>query len=250
MPNPPPDPNSFLDILRAERRDLLNRLRQTRFSTKPGYSQTQIIPFSSYSPWLDDTDFAAVHESISDCTLVDIYRCYELFALARQIHSVPGDLVEVGVWRGGTAVILAAAAREKPIHLFDTFTGVAKADHAYDTLYAGGEHGDADRATVEALFRRMGFECRIHRGVFPDDTLASLPPRVALAHVDVDTYASAKESFTAIWPVVSAGGVMIFDDCGFFGCEGVTQVVNELRTTLDDALFVHNLNGHALLVKK
>ena len=34
----------FLDSLRSERRDLLNRLRQTRFSTlKAGYPQAQIV---------------------------------------------------------------------------------------------------------------------------------------------------------------------------------------------------------------
>src|SRR5437667_12376870 len=109
-----PDLESFLDILRSERRDLLNRLRQTHFSTlKAGYSQTQIIPYSSYSPWLDDEGFAALFERVKDYTLVDIYRCYELYVLARQMKSINGDIVEVGVWRGGSAALLAGAAAEK-----------------------------------------------------------------------------------------------------------------------------------------
>ena len=43
---------------------------------------------------------------------------------------------------------------------------------------------------------------------------------------------------------------MIFDDYGFFGCEGVTQAVHEIMAAATDALLVHNLNGHALLFKR
>src|SRR5208283_2573643 len=96
MSGPVPSSQSFLDTLRSERRDLLNRLRQTRFSTlKEGYSQTQIIPYASYSPWLDDKIFLSLFSEVKDCTLVDIYRCHELYVLARQMRSVQGGIVEV-----------------------------------------------------------------------------------------------------------------------------------------------------------
>lgn len=241
---------SFLETLRSERRDLLNRLRQTRFSTlKPGFSQSQIVPFATYSPWLDDAAFAAVYERIRDATLVDVYRCYELHALAVQMRRVPGDMVEVGVWRGGTAALLASAAPEKTLHLFDTFAGVAKADHDRDTLYAGGEHADTDPGVVTRLFAGLGLAATIRVGLFPDDTARFLPERIALAHIDVDTYGSARESFAAIWPRVPPNGIVVFDDYGFFGCEGVTQAVNEIRTEVAEALFVYNANGHGLVIK-
>ncbi|MFC4274310.1 TylF/MycF/NovP-related O-methyltransferase [Achromobacter aloeverae] len=240
----------FLDVLRSERRDLLARLRATRFPVvKPGYSQAQVVPHATYAPWLDDAPFMKVYEVISANTLVDIYRCYELTTLARQVASLPGDLVEVGVWRGGTAALLAHAVPEKNIALFDTFSGVAKADAAYDTLYKGGEHADTDRDIVTRLFDELGLRCAIHAGMFPDDTLDGLPGRISLAHIDVDTYLSAKESFDVIWPRVVQGGMVVFDDYGFWGCEGVTQFVNEDCSGLADGVLIHNLNGHAVAIK-
>jgi O-methyltransferase len=251
MPISEPSSDSFLGILRAERRDLLDRLRQTRFSTlKEGYTQAQIIPYASYSPWLDDEPFLALYQHVKDCTLVDIYRCYELYLLARQMRSVQGDIVEIGVWRGGTAALMAAAARDKPIHLFDTFTGVAKADKNYDTLYSGGEHADTERNLVDRLFESMDLRCTVSVGIFPEDTGSALPASICLAHIDVDTYASARDAFLAIWPSVRVNGVVVFDDYGFFGCEGVAQVVNEINTNINDALFVYNVNGHALMIKQ
>jgi O-methyltransferase len=250
MSEPILDSQSYLDILRSERRDVLNRLRQTQFSTlKEGYTQTQIIPYASYSPWRDDKTFLSLFTEVKDCTLVDIYRCHELYALARQMRSSQGAFVEVGVWRGGTGALMAGAAPEKVVHLFDTFTGVTKANSAHDTLYAGGEHADTDPKTVEGLFHRLGLRCKANVGVFPEDTLHNLPATVSLAHIDVDTYASTKDSFFAIWPVVQACGVMVFDDYGFFGCEGVAEAVNEIKANISDAVFVHNLNGHAILIK-
>jgi len=236
--------------LRSERRDMLARLRATRFPVvKPGYSQAQIVSHATYAPWLDDAAFIQAYEAVKANTLVDIYRCHELTTLARQVVRLPGDLVEVGVWRGGTAALLAQAAPEKTIALFDTFNGVAKADATYDTLYKGGEHADTDRDIVASLFERLGLRCSINVGMFPDDTVDRLPAQVSLAHIDVDTYRSAKESFEVIWPRVVQGGMVVFDDYGFWGCEGVTQFVNESCATLADGVLIHNLNGHAVVIK-
>lgn len=45
------------------------------------------------------------------------------------------------------------------------------------------------------------------------------------------------------------GARIVFDDYGFSACEGVTRLVNQLRTDLQDFPFVHNLNAHAILVR-
>jgi O-methyltransferase len=243
--------DDFLSILRDERRDLLNRLRQTRFTQlKPGFSYGQVVPFASYQPWQDDQRFLELYEIVRSHTLVDVYRCYDLYLCASQAAEIDGSLVEVGVWKGGTGALIAACFGNAPVHLFDTFAGVAKADAEKDTMYGGGEHKDTSQEIVEALFERVGVAPNFHVGIFPDDTLSGLPERVALAHIDVDVYASAKGSFETIWPRVQPGGFVIFDDYGFFGCEGVAQAVNELRQSLRDAIFVHNLNGHGTFIKR
>ncbi|WP_226377178.1 MULTISPECIES: TylF/MycF/NovP-related O-methyltransferase [Burkholderia] len=242
---------NFLNVLRAERRDLLERMRQTRFETlKDGYSHAQIIPFATYAPWLDDAGFADVYALAKSSTLVDVYRCYELYRLAQQCARLAGEAIEIGVWRGGTAAVIARALPEKTLHLFDTFSGVAKCDAEYDTLYSGGEHSDADEHSVVRLLETIGANCRIHRGIFPDDTLAAMPDRVCFAHIDVDSYRSVLDSFNALWPRVESRGIVVFDDYGTFGCEGATLAVNEIVASHRDGLFVHNLNGHALFIKQ
>jgi O-methyltransferase len=216
-------------------------------SAPPGSEYAEVRPFATYSPWRADQEFRAVYDLIRSSTLVDEYRCYELWQLAKQMEQLPGSLIEIGVWKGGTGCLLASAAR-KPVLLCDTFCGVVKAS-SLDTYYKGGEHSDATEEEVKNLSRQLGVsdQIKILCGIFPEDTGQFVNESLALCHIDVDTYASARDAFGKIWPLMVRGGVVIFDDYGFGGCEGVTRFVNGIPSA--NHLLIHNLNGHAILVR-
>jgi O-methyltransferase len=61
-------------------------------------------------------------------------------------------------------------------------------------------------------------------------------------------YESAKQVTEWVWPRLASGGVIVYDDYGFPTCEGVTNLVNE-HLQGRGALTLHNLNGHAVVVK-
>lgn len=245
-----PIQQDYLSILKDERKRLINVLRGTRFSRlDPAVSHRQIIPYATYAPWDDDKEFGEVYKIISGYSLVDIYRCYELWNLAKQFKTKVGDILEVGVWRGGTAGILAAGNKngQGNVFLADTFCGVPKAGEL-DTLYKGGEHADTSKEMVIEVLKKLhvlNYELLI--GIFPDDFKDFSSTSIKLCHIDVDTFLSAKGVLEFIWPKLINGGVVVFDDYGFFGCEGVTKFVNQL--TLNDSIFVYNLNGHGILIK-
>jgi O-methyltransferase len=44
------------------------------------------------------------------------------------------------------------------------------------------------------------------------------------------------------------GGLVVYDDYGFPRCDGITRHVDEQRT-LADRVVIHNLNGHAVVLK-
>jgi O-methyltransferase len=218
----------------------------------PDISHHRVLPHATYSPWLLDEGFQTVYQRIKNHTLVDIYRCYELWTLGQQFSLVPGNILEVGVWRGGTGALLASAVKanpEKHVYLADTFSGVVKAG-SDDTTYVGGEHADTSPGLVSDLLNGMGLtNFSLLQGIFPEQTADGFKGRLALLHCDVDVYSSAKGVVEWGIPLLCQGGAIVFDDYGFSGCEGVTRLVNELR--LDTRfLFIHNLNGHAILIMK
>lgn len=242
--------------LRADRR-LERGLR--RFARLQGpqtrYSHELIVPMTStYSPWHDDMAFREVYDAIALHTFVDQYKCYELWEQLGQLSHVPGGVLEVGVWRGGTGSLIARAARhhglDAAVVLCDTFAGVAKAG-ADDPWYKGGEHQDTSPTVVEDLARRLGVQVEILEGVFPEDTGVRIEHRTfRMVHIDVDVYESARSVLAWAWPRLSVGGVVVWDDYGAFECEGVATLGRELfAAKMPAGRLVHNLNGHLMLFK-
>jgi O-methyltransferase len=211
-------------------------------------------PISTYAPWQSDREFRQVYRSVRRNTLVDVWRLYELWSLVSELTDIPGAVLEVGVWRGGSGSLMAARAAAlqiaDPVYLCDTWEGVVKTGPV-DTYYRDGKHDDTSRQTVETLLRRLGLtNVQLLEGIFPDDTGASIADTtLRLCHIDVDVYQSARDVFDWAWPRLSRGGVAIFDDYGFPACPGVTRFVDEQRGR-SGRLVLHNLNGHGIVIKR
>lgn len=209
-----------------------------------------VLTSATYSPWLSDNDFQAIYEKIKKYTLVDIYRCYELWALAKQTANIDGDILEVGVWRGGTGAILAEAVKGtcKNVFLADTFCGVVKAG-SNDPNYKGGEHDNTSIEIVNKLINKCDLNNTfLLKGIFPEDTSSNVKGRISLLHIDVDVYQSSKDIVEWCLPRLAIGGFIVFDDYGFPSCEGVTTYCEELRKD-STFRFIHNINGHAIFIK-
>lgn len=231
----------------------LHLVRGARVASAPSFSHSVVIPVATYSPWLDDNIFQTAYKIIERNTLVDLYRCHELWSLVDQVASVEGDILEVGVWRGGTGALMAARAQmqgqPKKVFLCDTFAGVVKAG-GEDSSYEGGEHADTSVEVVETLLGKVGVSnAVILTGMFPEDTGHVVAEnKFSLCHIDVDVYQSAKDVLDWVWPRLSVGGIVVYDDYGFPTCDGITRFVNEAGRK-PGSVTIHNLNGHAITVK-
>lgn len=159
----------------------------------------------------------------------------------------------MGVWRGASGCLLAYRFQqdipEANVFLADTFAGVVKAG-PIDGGYVDGAHADSKQEDVVNLARKLGVNIELLIGVFPDETGDAISKRCfRFCHIDVDIYQSAKDILEWVWPRLVVGGIVVFDDYGFTYCPGITRLVNELAYE-SDRLFIHNLNGHAIFVKK
>jgi O-methyltransferase len=221
--------------------------------TREGSSYEAINPQANYAPWNKDKLFLQTYRAIKSNTFVDKYRCYELWTLVEQAKKLDGALIEVGVWRGGTGALIAKKASlcgiNDRVYLCDTFRGVVKASER-DSTYKGSEHADTSRQTVEKLVAALELDnVKILEGIFPDQTAQLIEEkRFRLCHIDVDVYDSAKDIVDWVWDKMVIGGIVIYDDYGFEGCDGIAKYVEE-QIPNTDRLVIHNLNGHALIVK-
>jgi len=244
--------NSLRKIYRLKNLNL--EIRPFRNSGSSKFSEI-LLPNCNYAPWKKDDHFLRIYNIIRNYTLVDIYRNYELWDIVGQLAtSIEGNLIEIGVWRGGTAGVMASKLKEvnsdKKIYLADTFTGVVKASES-DTKYVGGEHSDTSEKIVDNLLSNTlglrNFE--ILKGIFPEDSSHLIEDqKFCFCHIDVDVYLSCKDIMEWIWPKLSIGGVVVYDDYGFTDTDGVIKFVEEEKLK-KDRLITYNLNGHAVMIK-
>jgi O-methyltransferase len=122
---------------------------------------------------------------------------------------------------------------------------------AKDSVYKGGEHAETSRQAVEELIlKRMNLDnVEILEGIFPDQTGHLVEGmQFRFCHIDVDVYQSAKDIVDWIWDKIVPGGIIVYDDYGFNGCDGITKYVED-QMKCKDRLVIHNLNGHAIILK-
>jgi len=145
----------------------------------------------------------------------------------------PGAIVEVGVYKGGSAARLWHVAREqgREIFLYDTFTGHPHTDPSIDDHPLGRF---ADAVDPNALREALP-GAHVIVGTFPD-SLVEMPP-IAFVHADADLYQVTLDICSTLPWLMVPGGVMIFDDYAHGDCRGCKKAVDECfpdRTLLRD----------------
>jgi hypothetical protein len=184
------------------------------------------------------------------------------------LTGTPGDLIETGVWRGGSTILMRAilkahAVTDRSVWVADSFQGFPSTEEqgASARSFSSPElaavrgyfAGDRERyapefrtsldkmlegASLEAVrdrFDRYGLlddQVRFLVGWFCD-TLPSAPiERLALLRLDGDLYDSTYDALDALYPRLSVGGYAVVDDYGW---------VEECRRAVHDYLERHEL---------
>jgi len=141
--------------------------------------------------------------------------------------GVRGDLMETGVWRGGTVILMRAvlkahAVSDRCVWAADSFAGLPPGDAAKYPLDAGHP---LDRfkelaCSLEAVqdhFRAYGLldeQVRFLKGWFRDTLPGAPVRRLAVLRLDGDLYESTMDALVHLYPKLEAGGYVIIDDYG------------------------------------
>ncbi len=164
--------------------------------------------------------------------------------------GVPGDLVETGVWRGGSCILMrgilkAHGVTDRSVWLADSFAGLPKSTHQEDM------HWDFERYSqlavsieqVQANFRKYGLldeQVKFVKGWFKD-TLPSAPiERIAVLRLDGDLYESTWDAISALYSRLSVGGYLIVDDYG--GIDSCRKAITDFRAQFGISETIHKVD--------
>ncbi len=177
-------------------------------------------------------------EQVRPFSVTTAERDYALYESLRYIVAagIPGDIVECGVYRGGSAALAAHTLRaigaNRRIWLYDTFADFpypGEHDEWYGGRDAGGDRPYGMTASLEEVKANMaptGHENVVYvEGLVEETIPAQAPEEIALLRLDTDWYGPTRHELEHLYPRLSKGGVLIIDDYGHF--EGARRAVDD-----------------------
>ncbi len=168
-------------------------------------------------------NFELAYAGVEELTLVNRRRCANLWHLATRAKVLGGDAAEFGVYKGGTALLLARALQDtkKTLHLFDSFDGLPKEDER-DEVFKEGMFADTSQQNVAATL--APYKTKIHAGEFSG--WAPLEASFCFAHLDCDLARSYEAAMEYFYPRMVRGGIIVMDEYGSPKARGVTKAVD------------------------
>lgn len=176
-------------------------------------------------------------------TMVGVKRLSSLRECVTQVirDGVPGDLLEAGTWRGGSAIYMRAVLEalgdpDRTVWVADSFEGLPPPDaesypaDAGDTWHTWDELA-VSLPQVQANFAKYGLlddRVRFLKGWFRDTLPVAPVERLAVLRLDGDMYESTLDTLRPLYPKVAEGGFVIVDDYG--GLSPCKQAVDEYRS--------------------
>ena len=190
-----------------------------------------------------------------------------VFALRQSVqylveHGIQGDIVECGVWKGGSMMAVARTLLEfgvtdRNLHLFDTFEGMSpptredvsfRGESASDLLSRSNKESSWVWAysaldEVKRNLQTTGYPTErtfFIKGKVEETIPEYAPPRIALLRLDTDWYESTHHELLHLYPRLSPGGVLIIDDYGHW--EGARKAVDTYFAEHNLKLLLHRID--------
>ncbi len=177
-------------------------------------------------------------------------------AVSVEERNVPGDFIEAGIWRGGAIIFMrglldAYDIRRRKVFAADSFAGIPRNTRALnDPVDQWSDRWVASLDEVRQNIQRFGFlDDRIAfvPGFFAESLKTLSGERFALMRLDSDSYDSVHESLEQLYPLLSAGGIIIIDDWHLAGCKAAVMDYRT-RHAIDDEITARA--GNAYWVKR
>ena len=216
-----------------------------------GYQVSKYKSLYESYPDIKEQEFWEIYHLCEPYTMTSVERMYSLYCAIDYvlINDIEGDFVECGVWRGGSAMLMAKMLfnrniTDRKLYLYDTFEGMSEPTNDDITfknedagkLMANSVHNKensvwclADLNDVKNNMSKTNFlsDNLVYVEGKVEDTLPAEMPtgKIALLRLDTDWYESTKHELNNLYPLLAEKGVLIIDDYGHW--QGCRKAVDE-----------------------
>jgi len=238
-----------------------------------GLRITKVPKLNNPLPWDMDQEFLDIFRKSISFSMTSTANRYALYQAIKYLvkHDIPGDIVECGVWRGGSSMIaaltlVALGDTDRRIWLYDTYEGSTEPGEvdvrAYDGASAQKIWKDWNEShdetwisspleDVKANMASTGYpeEKFVYvQGMVEDTIPGNTPSEIALLRLDTDWYQSTYHELSHLFPTVSRNGVLIIDDYGWW--KGSKAATDQYFSELNVPVYLNRVDVSSRLVIK
>jgi hypothetical protein len=229
------------------------------------HGDDELVPEPGPDAYADlDEPANRLWEDVRPFTMTSRERVFALRSAVEYVVrcGIPGDFVECGVWKGGSAramarTLLERGVSDRDLYMFDTFDGMPpptdadvalggtsarelldREDKASSVVWALSPLDDV-RRVMEATgypMERVNFV----KGMVEETIPSRAPTRIALLRLDTDWYESTYHELVHLYPRLSVGGVLIIDDYGHWA--GARRAVDQYIEEQQLRLLLHRID--------
>jgi hypothetical protein len=156
--------------------------------------------------------------------------------------GIAGDLIETGVWRGGSTIFMRAILKahgvtDRCVWVADSFQGLPRPDAGQYPADVDDPHYQFENLAVsleqvQANFQRYGLlddQVRFLKGWFKDTLPIAPVEKLAIIRLDGDMYESTMDGLVNLYPKLSPGGFLIVDDYNNGNVPACKKAVHDYR---------------------
>lgn len=214
-----------------------------------------------------DSSFKEIYGFSRDFTMTSVERMYGMYKAIEYVteKNLTGDIVECGVWKGGSSMAAALTMRKlrdthRKIYLYDTYAGMTEPTGSDVPIQGKTPVRDI---WLQNQFKDVNLWCyspldevktNLYSTGYPKNKLVFvegavektipkiMPKRIALLRLDTDWYKSTYHELKYLFPLLTVGGVLIIDDYGhwqgariavdrYFKEKGINILLNRIDYT-------------------
>jgi hypothetical protein len=183
-----------------------------------------------------EKEFWEINKISGNTSLTSLERRYSLYKAVEYIikNNIPGNIVECGVWKGGSMILCALALlkmnnKEKKLFLYDTYEGMSEPTEIDICLKDNRHFSEFNRNFEKNICLNVPLEevkKNLETTGYPkekiiyiegkvEDTIPGIiPEKISILRLDTDFYESTYHEFEYLFPRLVKGGVLIVDDYG------------------------------------
>ena len=194
----------------------------------------------------DGSHLQEIRRSMRHGMLLNVCEASQITDTAKATEKIPGDLAEIGVYRGGSAKLICGVKGTRPLHLFDTFEGLPSPTRE-DGLSRFWSNQFQSQIDGVREYLKPYPQVFLYKGLFPATAYPIQDRKFSFVHIDVDLHDSTAASLRWFYPRMSPSGIIMCHD--YSNAAGVRKAVDDFFADKPEVVIQQPAGSHCLIVK-